>query len=87
MSGGASSFRLGEKTPARRSGMLTDTAYLKLREMIFSGRLHPNDRLVESDLAEQLNVSRTPVREALLALGADSLGQPGRQCERRQSPR
>ncbi|HET7155028.1 MAG TPA: GntR family transcriptional regulator [Hyphomicrobiaceae bacterium] len=69
----APSRRLGEKTPARRSGMLTDTAYLKLREMIFSGRLHPNDRLVESDLAEQLNVSRTPVREALHKLISEGL--------------
>ncbi|MGE0852664.1 MAG: GntR family transcriptional regulator [Hyphomicrobiaceae bacterium] len=53
--------------------MLTNTTYLKLREMIFSGQLHPNERLVESDLAERLNVSRTPVREALHRLVSEGL--------------
>jgi DNA-binding GntR family transcriptional regulator len=65
--------RTKAKSSARRSGMLTDTAYLKLREMIFSGQLHPNERLVESDLAERLNVSRTPVREALHRLVAEGV--------------
>lgn len=65
--------RTRAESSARRSSMLTDTAHLKLREMIFSGQLHPNERLVESDLAERLNVSRTPVREALHKLVSEGL--------------
>lgn len=43
-------------------------AYSLILEAIEAGRYHPGDRLVESELAEQLGVSRTPVREALQRL-------------------
>ena len=43
---------------------------VKLREDIVSGRLRPNERLVESDLAQKMKISRTPVREALQVLEA-----------------
>ena len=43
---------------------------VKLREDIVSGRLRPNERLVESDIAQRMKVSRTPVREALQILEA-----------------
>ena len=45
-----------------------DEAVEKLREAIVTGSLRPNQRLVESEIARQLNVSRTPVREALKQL-------------------
>jgi len=48
--------------------MLTETVYERIRTAILSAELRPNRRLVESDLAESLKVSRTPVREALLRL-------------------
>jgi len=38
--------------------------YESLREMIIRGRLAPGVRIVESDIAARLGVSRTPVREA-----------------------
>lgn len=38
-----------------------------------SGRLRPNERLVESQLATAYSVSRTPVREALHRLAVDGL--------------
>ena len=38
--------------------------YRALRELIVSGRLAPGIRLIESTAAEQLGVSRTPVRSA-----------------------
>ena len=41
---------------------------VRLREDIVSGRLRPNERLVESDIARQMKISRTPVREALKLL-------------------
>jgi len=36
-----------------------------LHNLILSRQLSPGERLVQSELAEQLGVSRTPVREAL----------------------
>lgn len=50
-----------------------DEVYRTLRDDILSGRLRPRDHLVELDLAERLNVSRTPVRESLQRLAADGL--------------
>jgi DNA-binding GntR family transcriptional regulator len=43
----------------------------ELRERIIAGRLKPGDRLVERDLAEDLGVSRLPVREAIRALESE----------------
>ena len=47
--------------------------YDALMEMIVSLELPPGERLVESDLAGRLGVSKTPVREALALLEADGL--------------
>ncbi len=43
----------------------------EIRGMITRGDIKPGDRLVEDRLAEQLGVSRNPVREALQALAAE----------------
>lgn len=43
-------------------------AYNRLRELIVHGRLAPGTRIVETELAERLGVSRTPVRAALQRL-------------------
>ncbi|GAB3394819.1 GntR family transcriptional regulator [Amycolatopsis echigonensis] len=43
----------------------------ELRERILTGRLKPGDRLVERELAEDLGVSRVPVREAIRSLEAE----------------
>ncbi|GAA4665807.1 MULTISPECIES: GntR family transcriptional regulator [Amycolatopsis] len=43
----------------------------ELRDRIITGRLKPGDRLVERDLAEDLGVSRLPVREAIRALESE----------------
>jgi DNA-binding GntR family transcriptional regulator len=40
-------------------------AYVQLRELIVHGRLAPGGRMIESELAERLGTSRTPVRSAL----------------------
>lgn len=48
-------------------------AYQRLLEEIRSGNLLPGDRLIETDLADRLNISRTPVREAIRQLEADGL--------------
>lgn len=44
-----------------------------LRDRIVKGELAPLDRIVERRLSAELNVSRTPVREALKLLEADGL--------------
>lgn len=48
-------------------------AYRRLLEDIRSGTLAPGARLRETDLAERLGISRTPVREAIRQLEADGL--------------
>ncbi len=45
-----------------------DSAYHALRDDILSGVLKPDDRLTEVTLADRLNMSRTPVREAVKRL-------------------
>jgi DNA-binding GntR family transcriptional regulator len=48
-------------------------AYTSIREMIVELVIQPGTRLVENDLAAMLQVSKTPVREALALLEADGL--------------
>ncbi|MGZ4312979.1 MAG: GntR family transcriptional regulator [Solirubrobacteraceae bacterium] len=45
----------------------------RLREAIITGRLQPNERLVESDLARSMGVSRTVIRAALVRLEHEGL--------------
>ena len=47
---------------------LGEVVFDHLREAILSGELKPGERLMEITLAEQLGVSRTPVREAIRKL-------------------
>ena len=44
-----------------------------IRNAIIEGRLEPGKRLKEEELARELGISRTPVREALLMLQAEDL--------------
>jgi len=50
-----------------------DFVYRHLRMGIRSGAFRPGDRLREAELAAQLNVSRTPIREAIRRLASDGL--------------
>lgn len=43
-------------------------AYARLRELIVWGRLAPGTRIIERDLAQRLDISRTPIRSALQRL-------------------
>jgi DNA-binding GntR family transcriptional regulator len=51
----------------------SEDAYRRLRQAILRGEIRPNERLIELDLAEQLQISRTPIREVLQRLGAEGL--------------
>lgn len=44
-----------------------------LRSAILDGQLAPGTRLVEQELAEQFNISRGPIREAIRILAAEGL--------------
>ncbi len=56
-------------TPRR----LSDQLATYLRNEIYAGRLRPGQRLFEVELCERLNVSRAPLREAILTLRTDGL--------------
>ena len=47
---------------------LRDVVFNTLREAILRGDLKPGERLMEIQLASQLGVSRTPIREAIRML-------------------
>lgn len=51
----------------------TTDAYAQIRRWIVEGHLRPDERLVEQRLAEDLALSRTPVREALRMLQSEGL--------------
>src|SRR5437588_5950231 len=55
---------------------LTDVVYETIREAIINRVIAPGSRLTEAALADQLNVSKTPVREALLKLRQIGLVEP-----------
>lgn len=54
--------------PLSQPPVLREQVYETLEELIIDGTLPPGRRLLESELAAQLNVSRNPVREALTLL-------------------
>lgn len=54
-------------------GAAAPQAVDRVRDAIVSGKLQPNERLVESDLATSLGVSRTVVRAALTRLEHEGL--------------
>lgn len=52
---------------------LRDVVFNTLREAILKGDLKPGERLMELQLAAQLGVSRTPIREAIRMLEQEGL--------------
>jgi DNA-binding GntR family transcriptional regulator len=77
-----SAFAPPRLKPVARS-TLHDSAYASLRAALMEGRLAPGQRLVLRDLADQLGISLTPVRDAVNRLVAErvldrgSVGQGG----------
>lgn len=63
---------LSTKT-VQRSKSLHEQTYQALRESILNGELAAGDRLIETQIAEQLQVSRTPIREAIRQLQREDL--------------
>jgi DNA-binding GntR family transcriptional regulator len=65
-------------------GSRPEQVYQRLRDLIVQGLLAPGIRVVETDVASRLGVSRTPVREALQRLQQEGfvVGAPGAQQAR-----
>jgi DNA-binding GntR family transcriptional regulator len=59
--------------PPRAAESLADQAYRVVSRWILTRRLAGGQVIVEGRLAEQFNISRTPIREALLRLEAEGL--------------
>ncbi len=66
------------KIPSRTD--FVDEVYRRLLDAISDGSLAPGERVTQEDLAEQMNVSRSPVLQALRLLKKDGLLEdaPGR---------
>ncbi|EHD21351.1 MULTISPECIES: GntR family transcriptional regulator [Brenneria] len=56
------------KNSKGRPESLAERVYQSLKNDIFDFRLMPGDRFSESEIAERMDVSRTPVRQALFRL-------------------
>jgi len=50
-----------------------DAAFERLRNAILKGHFKPGERLVESQIAEEMGISRTPIREAIRRLETEKL--------------
>ena len=57
---------------AKHKVNLSEKAYDEIKDAIYKGKVMPGDILSESQLASQLGMSRTPVREALRMLATEN---------------
>ena len=57
----------------QKRATLTDQVLEEIREAIRCGKLKPGDRLIEMQLAEEMQISRFPIREALRYLEKEGL--------------
>ncbi len=64
---------LASASPKLVRSKTSDAVAERLLEMIFAGTMQPGDRIDLDAVAEQLGVSRAPVREALLSLERDGV--------------
>jgi DNA-binding GntR family transcriptional regulator len=81
--GPAAEVSLGSAADAPH-GSRPEQVYSRLRDLIVQGLLAPGSRIVETEIATRLGVSRTPVREALQRLQQEGyvMGSPGAQQSR-----
>ena len=61
------------KRASRAEGSLAATAYARVKAAIRAHEFQPGERMREADLAQWLEISRTPVRDALSQLEAEGL--------------
>lgn len=70
-------FQALRANPVAKSSSSYDQVYHRLRKGILTRQIAPGARLVETELARELGVSRTPVREALRRLESDGFVERG----------
>ena len=58
---------------SRKRTRLADEVYAQVLDAVHRGAIAPDQRIVQERLAEELKISRTPVREALLRLEQDGI--------------
>jgi DNA-binding GntR family transcriptional regulator len=63
----------GRSSQSRNRQSLSEVAYERLLDMLRSRHLQPNDLINERQLARQLSVSRTPLREAIRRLEGEKI--------------
>jgi len=88
-SGKAGQMPKGSKPPAQastRRSSLMQVAHAEILRRILTLELAPGVAFTEGELAEQLGLSKTPVREALLLIGAEGLVYPQIGAGYRVSP-
>lgn len=64
-----------KRTNGSERPLLRDVAYERLKDAIRDGELRPGEALSETRLSEALQISRTPIREALQQLAQEGLVQ------------
>lgn len=64
--------RLDKRKIIERKSLAHD-AYNEIRERIYSNEIKPGDLIKESNIAEELGISRTPVREAIKMLVSEDI--------------
>ncbi len=75
--------KLARKPAAKpEHGTSVTTAFQQIRELIVHGKLSPGTWIVEGDLCEHLNMSRTPVRGALYLLQREGYVQEHRNASK-----
>ena len=67
------SSTMGHQFLPKEHKVLSHDIYDSIRDAILDGRLEPGERIVETAIAEQMGVSRAPLREALRQLERDGL--------------
>ena len=59
--------------PSAESKPIREIAYETLKKAIITGEIPAGTRIVETDYADRMHISRTPLREALRKLERDGL--------------
>jgi len=70
---GAAAINDGHGPRAEQEPSRSESAYQGLLAILISGELRPNDVIMERRIAERLQVSRTPLREAIRRLEGEKL--------------
>lgn len=66
---------MGKLGAVKKNKSLSDKAYEIIKEAIISNKLKPGEILAEEKLAEELQISRTPIKAALLKLVYEEIAE------------